>query len=38
MLVREWGGWTDGGATRGDPDFGIGRQRQFQFAGCGIVR
>jgi hypothetical protein len=38
MLVREWGGWTNGGATKGDPDFGIGRQRQFQFAGCGIVR
>jgi hypothetical protein len=32
------GDWTNSGATKGDPDFGIGRQLQFQFAGCGIVR
>src|SRR6266446_3516695 len=30
MLVREWSGWTNSGATEGDPDFGIGRQLQFQ--------
>src|SRR6266478_5671802 len=30
MLVREWSGWTNSGATKGDPDFGIGRQLQFQ--------
>ena len=23
MLVREWSGWTNGGATKGDPDFGM---------------
>src|SRR5439155_4664705 len=23
MLVREWSGWTNSGATKGDPDFGM---------------
>ncbi len=33
MLVREWSGRTNGRATKGDPDFGIGRQLQFQSRG-----
>jgi hypothetical protein len=38
MVVREWASWTDGGATDGDPGFGIGRKPQVRLAGAGIVR
>ena len=35
MVVREWGRPDHWRATKGDPDFGIGRKRQFRFAGRG---
>ena len=35
MVVREWGRTDRCRATKGDPDFGIGRKLQFRFAGRG---
>ncbi len=33
MVVRDWAAGANGGATIGDPGFGIGRKLRFEFAG-----